>query len=304
MVLTPIELIFGLVGCILAMLIGAWMAKKQARAFSHQSHANADQTVQQNGDLPVVTFADYGDMRFLHLGTPAVQGSMKVSKPFEIHLEYQQRMMGWLLLTDLDQVSHKHAMQLGLGAASLTKFCYQHLKMRTIAIELNPQVITTCRQWFNLPKDNDKLQVVLGDAAEIAGDDQWRGKIDALQVDLYDQDAARPVIDSEDFYRDCRSLLTHEGCMAVNLFGQASNYDESLKKITTAFGKDAVWAFKPTPAGNAIVLALRTPRVFDTNTLQAQAQTIQTRWPLPATKWLKTLAPISKTMTLDRASLS
>ena len=304
MVLTPIELIFGLVGCILAMLIGAWMAKKQARAFSHQSHANADQTVQQNGDLPVVTFADYGDMRFLHLGTPAVQGSMKVSKPFEIHLEYQQRMMGWLLFTDLDQVSHKHAMQLGLGAASLTKFCYQHLKMRTTAIELNPQVITTCRQWFNLPKDNDKLQVVLGDAAEIASDDQWRGKIDALQVDLYDQDAARPVIDSEDFYRDCRSLLTHEGCMAVNLFGQASNYDESLKKITTAFGKDAVWAFKPTPAGNAIVLALRTPRVFDTNTLQAQAQTIQTRWPLPATKWLKTLAPISKTMTLDRASLS
>ncbi|WP_199220195.1 spermidine synthase [Limnohabitans sp. Rim8] len=243
-------------------------------------------------------------MRFLHLGTPAVQGSMKVSKPFEIHLEYQQRMMGWLLFTDLDQVSHKHAMQLGLGAASLTKFCYQHLKMRTIAIELNPQVITTCRQWFNLPKDNEKLQVVLGDAAEIASDDQWRGKIDALQVDLYDQAAASPVIDSEDFYRDCRSLLTHEGCMAVNLFGQASNYDESLKKITTAFGKDAVWAFKPTSAGNAIVLALRTPRVFDANTLQAQAQTIQTRWPLPAKKWLKTLAPISRAMTLDRSSLS
>lgn len=302
--LKPIELIYGLIGCVLAMLIGAWMAKKQARAFNHQGHADTDQTVRQNGDLPMVTFADYGDMRFLHLGTPAVQGSMKVSKPFEIHLEYQQRMMGWLLFTDLDQVSHKHAMQLGLGAGSLTKFCYQYLKMQATAIELNPQVITTCRQWFNLPKDNDKLQVVLGDAAEIASDDQWRGKIDALQVDVYDQDAARPVIDSEDFYRDCRSLLTHEGCMAVNLFGQASNYDESLKKITTAFGKDAVWTFKPTPAGNAIVLALRTPRVFDRNTWQAQAQTIQTRWPLPATKWLKTLAPISRAMTLDRASLS
>jgi len=302
--LKPIELIYGLIGCVLAMLIGAWMAKKQARAFSHQGHADTDQAVRQNGDLPMVTFADYGDMRFLHLGTPAVQGSMKVSKPFEIHLEYQQRMMGWLLFTDLDQVSHKHAMQLGLGAASLTKFCYQHLKMRTTAIELNPQVITTCRQWFNLPKDNDKLQVVLGDAAEIASDDQWHGKIDALQVDVYDQDAARPVIDSEDFYRDCRSLLTHEGCMAVNLFGRASSYDESLEKITTAFGKDAVWAFKPTPAGNAIVLALRTPRVFDRSTWQAQAQTIQTRWPLPATKWLKTLAPISRAMTLDRASLS
>jgi len=111
-------------------------------------------------------------------------------------------------------------------------------------------------------------------------------------VDLYDQEADRPVLDSEDFYRDCRQLLTTQGCMAVNLFGKASRYDESLKRITTVFGKDAVWEFKPTAAGNTIVLALRTARQIDHNALLAQAQTIQTRWPLPATKWLKALAPV------------
>lgn len=81
--------------------------------------------------------------------------------------------------------------------------------------------------------------------------------------------------------------------MSVNLFGHASSYRESLMKITAAFGKDALWAFKPTTAGNAIVLAFRTPQAWDKNALASQAKQIEGRWPLPATKWLKTLAPVN-----------
>jgi spermidine synthase len=278
---TTMDFMYVLIACIFAILIGVFLAKKQARAFSGQ----------RKGDLPEVNFFDYGDMRFLHLGTPAVQGSMKISKPFEIHLEYVQRMMAWLLLTDLDRVSHMHAMQLGLGAASLTKFCYSHLHMQTTAVELNPHVVETCRLWFHLPDNNAKLQVVLGDAGEVIGQDLWHEKIDILQVDLYDQDAARPVLDTEDFYRDCHRALTHDGCMTVNLFGRDARYDASLKKITAVFGPDAVWAFKPTTAGNTIVLAFRQARMWDPQALLSQAQTIQARWPLPATAWLKVLAP-------------
>ena len=290
--LTPIDLMYGLLGCIFAILLGALLAKKQARAFSGQHMHGLDSAADFDKNFPAVTFADYGDMRFLHLGTPAVQGSMKISKPFEIHLDYVQRMMGWLLWVNLDQVKHLHAMQLGLGAAALTKFCHRHLGMQTTAVELNPQVIATCRRWFALPEDNAKLQMVRGDAAEAVCHEQWRGKVDALQVDLYDQEAARPVLDSEEFYRNCRHLLTDTGCMSVNLFGHASSYSESLEKITAAFGHDAVWAFKPTPAGNAIVLAFRTPHTWDKNALASRAKQIEARWPLPATKWLKTLAPV------------
>lgn len=290
--LAPIDLVYGLIVCVLAILIGVLLARKQARTFSGQGSGGVDVDTPSMGLLPAVNFFDYGDMRFLHLGTPSVQGSMKISKPFEIHLDYVQRMMGWLLFTDLNQLPHLHAMQLGLGAASLTKFCHHHLGMQTTAVELNPQVIATCRRWFNLPADSKTLQVLLGDAAETAQDERWLGKIDTLQVDLYDQDAACPVLDTEDFYHDCRNMLTTDGCMTVNLFGHASRYDDSLKKITTVFGEDAVWAFKPTQAGNAVVLAFRRPRTCDRRTLKSQAKTIQARWPLPATKWLKVLAPI------------
>ena len=42
----------------------------------------------------------FGDIRYLHLGTEWVQGSMKLDAPFEIELEYVQRMMAWLLFVE------------------------------------------------------------------------------------------------------------------------------------------------------------------------------------------------------------
>jgi spermidine synthase len=243
--------------------------------------------------LPDVNFSEYGPVRYLHLGTEWVQGSMKIEQPFDIDLDYVQRMMAWLLFVDPDTVAKRHAMQLGLGAASLTKFCYKHLRMHTTAIELNPQVIAACRLWFKLPADNAKLSVVLGDAEEVARHSHWQGKIDALQVDLYDHEAAAPVLDSEAFYADCRRLLTEEGCMTVNLFGRSSQFDQSLAKIVAAFGQDAVWSFKPTREGNTVVLALRTPLKLKRDELLARAEAVQARWPLPATRWVRVFKPVA-----------
>jgi spermidine synthase len=242
--------------------------------------------------LPEVNFSDMGRVRYLHLGTEWVQGSMLLDKPFDIELEYVQRMMAWLLFTEPGSVSRRHAMQLGLGAASLTKFCYKKLRMKTTAIELNAQVIAACRIWFKLPADDARLSVIVGDAAEVAAHEHWRGAIDALQVDLYDQQAAAPVLDSQEFYADCRKLLSEDGCMTVNLFGRSSSYAASLQKIVAAFGAGAVWAFRPTREGNTIVLALRAPQRPDRMVLAERAETIQTRWGLPARKWLRVFKPV------------
>jgi spermidine synthase len=242
--------------------------------------------------LPEVNFSDQGAVRYLHLGTEWVQGSMLLDKPFEIELEYVQRMMAWLLFVQPASVAARHAMQLGLGAGSLTKFCYRKLRMRTTAIELNSQVIAACRLWFKLPADDARLSVVLGDAAEVAAHEHWRGSVDALQVDLYDHDAAAPVLDSQSFYADCRRLLTEDGCMTVNLFGRSSSYAQSLQKIAAAFGSGAVWAFRPTREGNTIVVALRTPQRPDRTVLAQRAETIETRWGLPARKWLRVFKPV------------
>lgn len=242
--------------------------------------------------LPDVNFSDYGDVRCLHLGTEWVQGTMLLDAPYDIELEYVQRMMAWLLFVPQSALAKCHAMQLGLGAGSLTKFCRKKLRIKTTAIELNPQVVAACRLWFKLPADDTKLEVVLGDAAEVAKHPHWHGTVDALQVDLYDEEAAAPVLDSEAFYADCRKLLTPHGCMTVNLFGRSSSYPGTLKKVVAVFGGDAVWAFPPTREGNTVVLAQRTASRPTRAELAQQAQAIQSQWGLPAPKWLRVLKPV------------
>jgi len=244
-------------------------------------------------ELPEVSVSDDGEVRHLHLGTPWIQGSMRIAEPFALELEYVQRMMAWLLFVLPEGVSKRRALQLGLGAGALTKFCHKALRMHTTAVELNPQVLAVCRAWFKLPPDGPRLSVVLADAAQYIRRPELAGTVDFLAVDLYDHEAAAPVLDSADFYADCRALLTEDGCLTVNLFGRASSYERSLARLAEAFGEAALWAFKPTREGNTVVLAQRTPVRPKRAELLARAEHIQARWELPAPKWLRVFKPVA-----------
>ena len=244
-----------------------------------------------SAELPEVSYSEEGDVRHLHLGTPWIQGSMNLKQPLVLVHEYVQRMMAWLLLVEPETASKRHAMQLGLGAGSLTKFCSKVVRMTTTTVELNPQVLMACRGYFKLPADSARLRVVLGDAASYVHKPEHWGTVDALQVDLYDHEAAAPVLDSPAFYADCRKMLTEDGCMTVNLFGRSSSFDRSVAHMREAFGDQAIWAFKATREGNTVVLAQRTPSRPKRAVLMARAQYIQTTWGLPAQKWVRGFKP-------------
>ena len=243
-------------------------------------------------DLPEVNFSDYGDVRFLHLGSEWVQGSMLRDAPYDIELEYVQRMMAGLLFLDAESVAKKHAMQLGLGSAALTKFCYKKLRMKTTAIEINPQVITACHVWFKLPRDDVRLHVIHADAGAEICKPEHQGTVDLLHVDLYDEQAAAPVLDDADFYAHCRELLTEDGVMTVNLFGRDSSYEQSLVKMADAFGPESIWAFRPTREGNTVVMAQREPTRPERAELLQRAGVVESRWDLPAKKWLRLFKPV------------
>lgn len=244
-------------------------------------------------ELPEVNFSDFGDVRYLHLGTPWVQGSMLVDAPYDLELEYVQRMMAGLLFMEPAGLPRQHAMQLGLGSAALTKFCYKKLRMKTTAIEINPQVIQACRIWFKLPRDDLRLQVIEADASVEIRRAEHHESVDLLHVDLYDHEAAAPVLDSADFYGDCYKLLTEGGVLTVNLFGRDSSYERSLEKLAEVFGPQALWAFRPTREGNTVVLAQREPSRPERAILLQKAADIESRWGLPARKWLRLFKPVA-----------
>jgi len=243
--------------------------------------------------LPSATVSESDGVRYLHLGTPWVQGAMRIADPDRLELEYVQRMMAWLLLRPVEVLHRGHAVQLGLGAGSITRFCVRGLRLRTTAVELNPSVIAACRAWFRLPADSARLQVLQMDAAAFAADPQRRASVDVLCVDLYDHEAASPVLDSSAFYRDCQALLAPGGALSVNLFGHRSSFERSAARIASAFGIDRVWSLKPTKEGNTVVLALKSDTLAPRAELVARAENIETRFALPAGKWLRMLRPWS-----------
>jgi spermidine synthase len=238
-------------------------------------------------EMAPATMSEFEGVRYLHLGTPWVQGAMRVRKPHALELEYIQRMMVWLLFRNPAYVAKAHAVQLGLGSAAITRFCHRNLRMKTTAVELNPTVISACRMWFHLPADDARLKVLNQDAADYVADAAHAGTADVLNVDLYDHDAASPVLDDQAFYDACYRLLAEGGVMTVNLFGRDASFERSAARIAQAFGGDAVRMLRPTKEGNTVVVALKELPVPDRDTLAARAETIETRTALPARKWLR-----------------
>jgi spermidine synthase len=246
--------------------------------------------------LAPATLSEHQGVRYLHLDSIWVQGAMRIADPDRLELEYVRRMMAWMLGRPAARVTEGHAMQLGLGAGAITRFCHGPLGMSVTAVELNPTVIAACRMWFRLPADGPRLAVVQADAAEVVADPARAGSVDVLCVDLYDHEAAGPVLDSLDFYRACAAVLRPGGVMSVNLFGRNANFDRSLGRIGRAFGHaaaaDRVRTVRPTAEGNTTVIALRDSTWPSRDELVTRAENIETRFGLPARRWVRLLRAV------------
>jgi spermidine synthase len=209
-------------------------------------------------------------------------------------LDYVQRMLASLLWLPTESLGAGRAVQLGLGAGAITRFTARQLGMATTAVEINPDVVKVNGAWFHLPSE---AEVVRGDAADWLRQAE-AGSVRLLHVDLYDEEAAAPVLDDEAFYTACRTVLEGGGVMSVNLFGRHASFRDSLLCIAAAFGADQVWSLRPTREGNTVVVAGRGVTVPARVVLAARAATIEARYGalgLPAGKWLRMVRPYVET---------
>jgi spermidine synthase len=233
---------------------------------------------------PPATITEFQGVRSLHLGTSWVQGSMRLNRPDAIELEYVQMMMMWMLFVQ----QPRRIVQLGLGSAALTKFCYQKFpEARVTAAELNPNVIAMCQAHFGLPPNDTRLHVREMDALDFVMDPANHGTVDALQVDLYDEEARGPVLDTPEFYQACADCLAPGGVMTANVFGDFINYDKNLQAMEQAF--DAVVWLPEVHDANIVVIAFKNAPQIDFALLYERAAEIKRRYNLPAKNWVNGL---------------
>jgi len=229
-----------------------------------------------------VTLSEQDGVRYLHFGTEWVQGAMRIRKPDWPELEYAQQMMAWMLFI----ASPRAIAQLGLGAATLTKFCYRQFPEASVtAVELNESVIAICASMFKLPPNDERLAVLEMDAMDFVLDPANHGAFDVLQCDLYDATARGPVLDTPEFYQACNDCLAEGGIMTVNLFGDHPSFAKNLKAMKFAF--DHVICLPEVHEGNVVALCFRNRPTLDKDALNARAAQIVAATKLPAKSWVK-----------------
>ncbi|RJG14550.1 spermidine synthase [Massilia cavernae] len=229
-----------------------------------------------------VTLSEQDGVRYLHFGTEWVQGAMRIRKPDWPELEYAQQMMAWTLFIK----EPRNIAQLGLGTATLTKFCYRQFPDANVtAVELNDAVINICASMFKLPANDERLNVVEMDAMDFVNDDANHGAFDVLQCDLYDATARGPVLDTPEFYQACNACLADGGIMTVNLFGDHPSFAKNFKAMKFAFAH--VICLPEVHDGNVVAICFRDRPALDIEALQARAAEIVAATKLPAKSWVK-----------------
>lgn len=190
-------------------------------------------------------------VRYLHFGSPWIQGAMRIARPWALELEYTRELMLPLLLRG--ERWPRRVLQVGLGAASITRFLHRHVpRSRLTVIEIAPEVVAAARQFFRLPEDPERIEIRIADAHEAIG--RGRARYDLVVVDGFDAEGRAGPLDSAPFYARCHERLAPDGILAVNLLTRRKSAAASLERLRRVFG-ERVLELPPSEAGNVVALA-------------------------------------------------
>ena len=200
-----------------------------------------------------IDISEQAGVRYLHFGSSWIQGAMRLARPNNLELEYTREMMAALLLREDTRFPRK-VLLIGLGAASLTKFLYHNYPLAHLTIvEIEPKVVACARQFFKLPEDDKRINLVIADGVDyIFNTDK---KFDLILVDGFNEHAHPGGLNTLPFYQACRTRLSAQGVMAVNLLGLCRGVLGGFEYILKAFDERALM-FPSCESGNTIAFAV------------------------------------------------
>jgi len=195
---------------------------------------------------------------------------MRISSPYTLELAYSRGMMCILLFS----ARLKDVLAIGLGGGSVPKYIHQYLpEIVTRVIEINPQIIRIARSHFQVPENDERLQVIEGDGVLYLAENLNPAQV--LMIDAFDSNGIPADMCTQAFFDSCAAALKSDGMMVINLWGSDNNFDVYLQRIEQSFNQRVLMLPTGRP-GNIVVFGFRrAPSDLRWDTLRERAKALE-----------------------------
>ena len=212
-------------------------------------------------------------VRYLQFDPHWIQGAMRLSRPWSLELDYTREMMMPLLLRR-SQEWPRRVLQVGLGAASITRFLHRYFpKAELDVVEIDPEVVLNAWQFFEMPEESARLHIEIGDGFKYM--ETTRRRFDLILVDGFDAHGRAGRLHSSLFYRLCRARLAGGGMMVTNMLSRARE-KPNADPIRNAFDC-RVMLLPPCDANTVVIAKTGAPMRITRDGLRSSAHKLKIR---------------------------
>jgi spermidine synthase len=170
----------------------------------------------------------------------------------------------------------------------MARFIHQRmLQTRVTVVEINPGVVTVARRYFHFPEEDGRLEIVIGDGAEVVP--QRPASCDVLVVDGFVNGSPAKDLCARTFYDSAFAALRPGGAMVANFMSDDKRIETYCGRIEESFGRNPTLLLAE-EEDNFIAFALREgpPRIAWAE-LNARARDAQRLFGLPLEECLADL---------------
>jgi spermidine synthase len=208
-------------------------------------------------------------VRYLQFDSHWIQGAMRLARPWALELDYTREMMMALVMRP-DRGWPRSVLQIGLGAASITRFLHRNLpRAKLEVVEIDPEVVLNAWQFFRLPEESARLRIEVGEGYHYMATS--RRRFDLILVDGFDAKGRAGALDTVPFYKLCRARLNDGGMMVTNLLSRHTHVKANDDPVRKAFD-DRVLVLPPCDANTVVVAMVGDPFRMTFTKLRDSAQ--------------------------------
>lgn len=180
------------------------------------------QVIDKKG-IRYLVFKDPTKPLYLQQPEAVYQSYMKLNNPYRTNIPFSDYFhLAWIFNDSL-----KSILMIGLGGGTTPKrFLFDYPEITFKTVEIDPEVVKIAHEYFYLPKNNFRHQVITGDGRRYIS--ASNSSFDLILLDAFFSRTIPHHLFTVEFFKEVKNRLTKDGLMAINFNGSFTGSSSHL----------------------------------------------------------------------------